>query len=621
MSISKYLDLFFGKCANYRKVYNNIVLKKSYIDNLPSEIFFETSNLCNARCIMCARFSDYLNDSTVGGNYRTSGIMDIQYIEKVYTSGFLDCCVSAHLHGFGEPLLNRSLVKFVQLLRLKGCHIDFFTNGKLLTKDIVKKLVNYSVDKIYVSFYGGTKETYEHIMKGCDFDLIIDNLSYMDMYKKMVNSTLPEIGFTLAVMKSNFEELPLIAKIAASLRVSTLSLYQLTTYDFVPELNRESYICDSHIAFRILSEVQQICEHNMIMLWNNAGIEAPSRVSILDRLISFLKSKLFIYGIAIKNRNRYIGKKKKINSQLRYDEYPREELCRLEMVPAIHRENKCRPTNITDENVFDIFKKDNFSHIDGYIPLHEQKKDYYKDICDTHGKQFPIYCFQPFTTMYITRNGNVVPCCFWRNDYTGFELGNIGIQEMDEIWNGEKFQALRHIITRGFVHPSCYNCILHSYMPKILECPTTINIKEIDETEFDGNIRKYDIIGEISKTDMKNVKLVNSKIDKTGNNGVTITCINEDPQIVFDVLNEDISVYIKIFIAKLKKSRYLYVYYSHNYQNFTEENKISLPINEGENFLWCAIPNRENAKITGIRIDPVSEMVTFIVRFMFIVQL
>lgn len=135
-------------------MYNNIISTNSYIDNLPLEIFFETSNLCNARCITCARFSVYLDDDTIRNNYKSSSMMDIQYIEKIYRSRLLDCCISAHLHGFGEPLLNRNFIKFIQLLRLKGCYIDFFTNGKLLTENIAKKLVDYSVDKIYISFYG-----------------------------------------------------------------------------------------------------------------------------------------------------------------------------------------------------------------------------------------------------------------------------------------------------------------------------------------------------------------------------------------------------------------------------------------------------------------------------------
>ena len=55
-------DLFVKKVINYYKIYKNIVSKQINLDSYPMEIFFETSNLCNANCIMCAKFSAYLFD-------------------------------------------------------------------------------------------------------------------------------------------------------------------------------------------------------------------------------------------------------------------------------------------------------------------------------------------------------------------------------------------------------------------------------------------------------------------------------------------------------------------------------------------------------------------------------
>jgi MoaA/NifB/PqqE/SkfB family radical SAM enzyme len=55
-------------------------------------------------------------------------------------------------------------------------------------------------------------------------------------------------------------------------------------------------------------------------------------------------------------------------------------------------------------------------------------------------------CLRPWTTAYVTANGNCLPCCiapFATDCYAGLILGNVSELRFDEIWNGPIYQAFR----------------------------------------------------------------------------------------------------------------------------------------------------------------------------------
>jgi len=70
-------------------------------------------------------------------------------------------------------------------------------------------------------------------------------------------------------------------------------------------------------------------------------------------------------------------------------------------------------------------------------------------------------CHRPWTTTYITANGNVLPCCispFSTSDYAGLILGNIFETAFDQIWKDTPYQRRRSALhTAHPVHP-CELC-------------------------------------------------------------------------------------------------------------------------------------------------------------------
>lgn len=73
----------------------------------------------------------------------------------------------------------------------------------------------------------------------------------------------------------------------------------------------------------------------------------------------------------------------------------------------------------------------------------------------------PAYCAYPWQEMIIDLTGEVVPCCFWSGyGNVGKPLGNTNVNSLDEIWNGQAYQALRRANASGKLegHP-CHQCM------------------------------------------------------------------------------------------------------------------------------------------------------------------
>jgi MoaA/NifB/PqqE/SkfB family radical SAM enzyme len=73
-------------------------------------------------------------------------------------------------------------------------------------------------------------------------------------------------------------------------------------------------------------------------------------------------------------------------------------------------------------------------------------------------------CLRPWTTAYITANGNALPCCiapFATSDYESLKLGNVFEQPFVEIWNEERYQKWRADLLSDKPHPACAGCGVH----------------------------------------------------------------------------------------------------------------------------------------------------------------
>ncbi len=70
-------------------------------------------------------------------------------------------------------------------------------------------------------------------------------------------------------------------------------------------------------------------------------------------------------------------------------------------------------------------------------------------------------CRRPWSLMYITANGRVLPCCiapFSMKGYGAFTLGDATQASLKEIWNGSEYQRFREGLLTSAPPPACANC-------------------------------------------------------------------------------------------------------------------------------------------------------------------
>lgn len=148
-----------------------INLKKPYKVNI------DISTLCNHSCTFCSNPDKRtIKEITKFGNFKTILSNITQYVS------IKELALSAK----GEVLLNHDLEKIIKYTKEKYeiPYIYISTNGSLLDKKRIEKLMNSGINSIKLSINATNKEDYKNIHLKDHFDTVITNLKNLLLYKK-----------------------------------------------------------------------------------------------------------------------------------------------------------------------------------------------------------------------------------------------------------------------------------------------------------------------------------------------------------------------------------------------------------------------------------------------------
>ncbi len=127
----------------------------------PPVVGIETTNRCNLKCVMCPR------------QEMTRPIGDMRELTfKRVIEDIAGKVEFVWLQDYGEPLLNKDTLRFVRLARAAGLRTGISTNGTVLVDSIIEDILDSGLDYIIFALDGATKETYERIRVGADFDRV-----------------------------------------------------------------------------------------------------------------------------------------------------------------------------------------------------------------------------------------------------------------------------------------------------------------------------------------------------------------------------------------------------------------------------------------------------------------
>jgi MoaA/NifB/PqqE/SkfB family radical SAM enzyme len=127
------------------------------------------------------------------------------------------------MHGMGEPLLNRDIYRMVEYAsKERKLTTIMSTNGTLLNEANARKLIANGLRVLSISVDGATKETYERIRVGANFDRVVRNIRRLIELKKEMNSKTPWTYMSMVCMKDNIHEFLKLIELGKDLGVAAV---------------------------------------------------------------------------------------------------------------------------------------------------------------------------------------------------------------------------------------------------------------------------------------------------------------------------------------------------------------------------------------------------------------
>ena len=189
------------KYDEYRKQWEGAT-KLDLVTEFPLQIDFELNYSCNFTCPMCT----WNEESTDGKGKQTW--FDFEVFKEVIDDGVSKGLKSIRLNYINEPLIRKDIVKFISYAHQAGIIDSYFsTNGSLLSDEVIRSLINSGLLRLQVSLDAITKNTYEKIRTGGNYDQVIKNvLRFLEIRNEM-GSKLPTLRVNFVKTDVNKNEL------------------------------------------------------------------------------------------------------------------------------------------------------------------------------------------------------------------------------------------------------------------------------------------------------------------------------------------------------------------------------------------------------------------------------
>ena len=128
----------------------------------------ELSNICQANCLMCPRYAIAS---------RGLGIMQPETFKRIIES-FAGIEVVFIFSGLGESLLNENIFDYLKLVKKKLPMVktSLLTNGALLTKENMIKLMDSGLDNIVINIQSVDPRTYSLLTPGIEYGRVMRNV-------------------------------------------------------------------------------------------------------------------------------------------------------------------------------------------------------------------------------------------------------------------------------------------------------------------------------------------------------------------------------------------------------------------------------------------------------------
>ncbi len=216
MSLKHKIKLFsnFVLAGRFREIYNmlwvyplwwnrrtaalilNKILPKLGIDLFPPFLEIEPTTVCNFACLCCEH--RYWKEPSKN--------MSFEQFKKIFDDFGKPKWIG--LTGIGSSYLNKDYHKMMRYIKSKGTIIEVFDHFAHFKDDNqIKELIEIGPDFQFLSVYGASKESFEAVCVGSDFDKIMKNLRTFVKLKKQMKKRFPILNFHYIITSKSKNEI------------------------------------------------------------------------------------------------------------------------------------------------------------------------------------------------------------------------------------------------------------------------------------------------------------------------------------------------------------------------------------------------------------------------------
>ena len=205
-----------------------------HVSSSPRLLTIETTSLCNLRCVMC-RHGTHPRDQSYE-NFPESLIPRLR--------GVISLASHVQLHGLGEPLMNPAFWKMLDLTH-ENQHVQINSNGQLLNKGNVDRILTTWLGGIGFSIDAATPETYRKI-RGADFGRVVENIRYLIAQRRRLERARPHVSMSMTLMRENIEETVRFVELAHELQADQVQFWHMNRLEDgqVWRVEREGWVFD-----------------------------------------------------------------------------------------------------------------------------------------------------------------------------------------------------------------------------------------------------------------------------------------------------------------------------------------------------------------------------------------
>jgi molybdenum cofactor biosynthesis enzyme MoaA len=156
----------------------------------------EISSYCNANCIYCPHFAYRKN-----WQHRHLPIDAYRKLMPAFRKTGL-----VYLQGWGEPFTHPQFLEMLKLAKEVDCIVGTTTNGTLLNRHLIEKLVAEGLDVIGFSL-AGLDEKNDTIRKGMQIKTVLKCMEEIHRAKQRYRSKNPAIHIAYALLRSGLDAL------------------------------------------------------------------------------------------------------------------------------------------------------------------------------------------------------------------------------------------------------------------------------------------------------------------------------------------------------------------------------------------------------------------------------